>query len=181
MADSSRRGLSGFLGIFCIGGIAGLIAAGGIASGVNYTSTNQFCVSCHYAQWPEAEYQALGHFANAAGVRAGCGDCHFDHDPWWQTVWQKARFGTSHMIAEWQGTVATRELYDARRLELAERVWDHLEATDSSWCMNCHSWEAMTLEAQSPSATGAHGRAMEAGRTCIICHKGVGHGIRPES
>jgi nitrate/TMAO reductase-like tetraheme cytochrome c subunit len=181
MARWFGHGLLGLLAILAVGGVLGLAAAGGVASAVKYTSSNEFCVSCHYAQWPEAEYQALGHFTNASGVRAGCGDCHFDHAPWWRTLWQKANYGTSHIIAEWQGTLATRELYDARRLELAERVWAHLEATDSSWCANCHSFDAMALDAQSPRAQGAHGRAMEAGRTCIICHKGVGHGIRPES
>lgn len=181
MADWLGRGLLGALGLLVIGGLVGLAVAGGVASTVKYTGSNAFCVNCHYAQWPEAEYQKLGHFTNASGVRASCGDCHFDHAPWWRTLWQKASYGTSHIIAEWQGTVATRELYDARRLELAERVWAHLEATDSSFCRNCHSWEAMTLAAQSEPAGAAHQYGIDAGRTCIACHKGVGHGMLPES
>jgi len=181
MSETSKRGIWGVLGIFVIGGIVGLVAAGGIASGVKYTSSNDFCVSCHYAQWPAADYRELGHFTNASGVRASCGDCHFDHDPWWQTLWQKTRFGTTHIIAHWQGSLATREEYEARRLELAERVWDHLEANDSSWCQNCHSWEATSLEAQDERARGAHQRGIDRGLTCITCHKGVGHGMEPPS
>lgn len=169
-------GLLGFLGI---GGLLGLVVAGGIASSVAYTSTNDFCVRCHYAQWPEAEYQALGHFTNASGVRASCGDCHFDQQPWWRMLWQKTRSGTSHVIAHWQGSLATREAYEARRLALSERVWDHLEATDSGWCKNCHTTEAFDLEAQSEPARESHQRGLDAGLTCITCHKGVGHGIEP--
>jgi len=61
---------------------------------------------------------------------------------------QKTRFGSHHIIAHWQGSLATREAYDARRLELARRIRDRRGATDSSFCMNCHSWAAMNLEAQ---------------------------------
>ncbi len=38
----------------------------------------------------------------------------------------------------------------ANKSELAERVWASMEASDSRECRNCHSYEAMDFDEQSP-------------------------------
>lgn len=173
------RGVLALLGVFVVGGIVGLAAGGGVASWAHHTSQAEFCVTCHYAQWPQESYQELAHYTNASGVRADCGDCHEVHHPWWKMLWQKAAYGARHTISHWQGELSTREEYEARRLEMAERVWRHLEETDSEFCQNCHTWEAMALSAQEGPAQGAHRMGEQRGMTCIACHKGIGHGIEP--
>jgi nitrate/TMAO reductase-like tetraheme cytochrome c subunit len=56
-----------------------------------------------------------------------------------------------------------------------------MKATDSRECRNCHTIEAMDLEAQESAAAKKHNkeRMLSRGETCIDCHKGIGHGLPP--
>jgi cytochrome c-type protein NapC len=50
-----------------------------------------------------------------------------------------------------------------------------MKSTDSRECRNCHTIESMNPEFQRPRARKQHLAAMEAGNTCIDCHKGIAH------
>jgi len=50
-----------------------------------------------------------------------------------------------------------------------------MKSTDSRECRNCHDFESMMPEFQKPRARQQHLNAMEAGQTCIDCHKGIAH------
>jgi len=50
-----------------------------------------------------------------------------------------------------------------------------MERTDSATCRSCHAWESMDLDAQDRIGKRKHRSAMEEGRTCIECHKGLVH------
>ncbi|MBF0611338.1 MAG: NapC/NirT family cytochrome c, partial [Magnetococcales bacterium] len=63
----------------------------------------------------------------------------------------------------------------AARWELANNVWKNMKERDSKECRFCHQFEAMDLEKQDRTAAKKHGRAMEEGKTCIDCHKGIAH------
>ena len=58
---------------------------------------------------------------------------------------------------------------------MASRVWAMMEETDSSTCRSCHDFTFMDLSDQDRSARRKHDRAIEEGRTCIECHKGLVH------
>ena len=73
------------------------------------------------------------------------------------------------------GTIATQEKFDDKKLVLAERVWASMEASDSRECRNCHSYEAMQFDKQGERAAEKMEHAMEKGKTCIECHKGIAH------
>lgn len=79
------------------------------------------------------------------------------------------------LFAHYRGTLDTAEKYQAKRLELVERVWRRMEASDSASCRNCHSMTAMDMAKQQPRARGQHKAAHESGETCIDCHKGIAH------
>lgn len=174
-----RRLTVAVLGSLLLGGVAGLALSGVIATALERTSTNAFCVSCHEMAWPDETYQQMAHFTNPSGVRASCASCHLSAHPWWELMYQKGRAGLRDVVAHVAGTLDRRDAYEARRREMAETVWAQLEQTDSRWCRNCHSQEAMALNQQSPAAGVVHRRALDGARTCIDCHKGVGHGIEP--
>jgi cytochrome c-type protein NapC len=50
-----------------------------------------------------------------------------------------------------------------------------MEATDSRECRNCHSFEAMAFHEQGRRAAEKMQKAMDEGKSCIECHKGIAH------
>ena len=79
------------------------------------------------------------------------------------------------MFHHFAGTIDTREKFEEKRLQLAKNVWRTMKETDSRECRNCHEFQAMDLTMQEKRARNRHQEALEAGGTCIDCHKGVAH------
>jgi len=50
-----------------------------------------------------------------------------------------------------------------------------MEARDSKECRNCHDFKTMDPEKQKDRSVVKHEGAMEDGKTCIECHKGIAH------
>jgi nitrate/TMAO reductase-like tetraheme cytochrome c subunit len=158
---------------------AGLAAAAGIATVVDYTGTTEFCISCHEMRSTVyQEYIDTSHYKNAAGVRASCGDCHYPEHNWIELLSRKTTAGARDIYHHLRGTIATREKFEARRKELAEMVWARMESNDSLACRNCHSKvqsDAMDLAKQRRRAMQEHRDAVDEKLTCIDCHKGIAH------
>lgn len=153
----------------------GAVALGTMNFVLHETSSTEFCYTCHsHDAFIRPEYEASSHFVNAAGVRAGCSDCHLPHDNWFELVWTKAVVSLD-IIPEIMGKLDTAEKYEAHRAEMAEDVWRQFKANDSKFCRSCHAIEAMDLEAQGRSTARRHSQAAERGRTCIDCHYGIVH------
>jgi nitrate/TMAO reductase-like tetraheme cytochrome c subunit len=165
-------------GLLMLGvGAAGL---GGVNWVVHETSSTEFCFACHsHQQFIRPEYEASSHFKNAVGVRAGCSDCHLPHDNWFELMYTKALVSTD-VFRELAGKIGTREKYEAHRGEMAQKVWKQLLANDSRFCRGCHSFAAMSLEAQGGMPARAHKKAMQSGQTCVQCHRGIVHAL-PEN
>lgn len=162
------------LGMFLTAGIAFLIGGVSIGGLVRYTSTTEFCISCHEMQANVyQEFKKSAHYVNESGVRATCSDCHVPHD-WGDTLKRKvlaAKDVYHHLL----GSIDTPEKFESRRLEMAQRVWDSMKASDSRECRNCHRFDAMNFEKQRLRAQKQHQNALNDGRTCIDCHKGIAH------
>jgi nitrate/TMAO reductase-like tetraheme cytochrome c subunit len=146
----------GWGGIFILGGLVGVIFWGGFME-----------------QWAYEEYKESVHYANAAGVRVICSDCHVPKD-WTAKLIRKIK-ATNELWHKFTGTIDTAEKFEAKRLEMAENVWAAMEANDSQECRNCHSYEAMAFHKQKRRAEDKMRKAMEKGETCIECHKGLAH------
>ena len=154
--------------------VTGIILWGGFNTFMEATNTLTFCISCHEMESTVyQEYRHSVHFTNSSGVRAICSDCHVPKD-WVPKVIRKIRASTElyHWIT---GSINTPEKFEAKREELATRVWDSMKATDSRECRNCHSLSVMELEQQARFAARIHADAIEKGETCIDCHKGITH------
>lgn len=176
----SRPNSKWLLGIPLGGFVAVALGAAGLQT-MNYTlhqtSKTEFCYQCHsHEQFIKPEYEASSHFKNAAGVQAGCKDCHLPKmmDHWFAYVTKKI-IVSKDIIPELQGKISTQEKYDAYRPHGAEKVWRHFKETDSKYCRNCHSIENMDLEAQDRFASRRHATAEQRGQTCIDCHYGLVH------
>ena len=156
--------------------VAGIIFWGGFNAALEATNTEAFCVSCHEMRENVLrDYEMTAHYKNRTGVRATCTDCHLPR-PWVPRIVRKLA-SSKVLLHKLSGTVATKEKFAARRLELAQRVWRDMAATDSRECRNCHSFAYMNLDKQDASVRKNHSVdiARESGKTCIDCHKGVAH------
>ncbi len=160
--------------IFVAGGVAGIVFWGGFNAYMEYTNTQEFCVSCHEMRdYVFEDYKETAHFKNASGVRVVCADCHVPRD-WTAKLIRKIE-ATNELFHKIAGTIDTPEKFETKKLQLAERVWASMEASDSQECRNCHSYAAMDFHKQSRRAQEKMREGMEDGETCIECHKGIAH------
>lgn len=158
------------------GAIGGIVFWGSFNWVMELANTEAFCVSCHEMRDNVyKELQSTIHFSNRSGVRAKCSDCHVPHD-WFFKVRRKIQ-ASNELLHHVLGTVNTPEKFEAHRLELAQRVWATMKATDSRECRNCHSADAMNPQKQSQAAQVMRNMA---GLTCIDCHKGIAHKLPKE-
>lgn len=162
------------LAVLAAGFFAGILFWGAFNTGMEATNTIAFCTGCHEMRDNVyQEYQGTVHDSNRTGVRAICSDCHVPKD-WVHKIARK--FRASNEVYHWLvGTVNTREKFEAHRMELATHVWKTMKETNSRECRNCHSFEAMNANKQSPRAQKNHVTARAEGKTCIDCHKGIAH------
>lgn len=157
--------------------VVGVIFWGGFNTVLEATNTEGFCISCHeMREYLYPEYQKTIHYKNRTGVRAVCSDCHVPK-PWFYKMARKINATFVEIPSKIMGKIDTREKFEAKRLELAERVWSTMQSTDSRECRNCHSLISMDLEKQDKSAQKRHTleSVRESGKTCIDCHKGIAH------
>jgi len=160
--------------VLVLGVGAGIIFWGGFNTAMEVSNSMTFCISCHEMRATVyEEYKETVHFKNASGVQATCADCHVPRE-WVHKVVRKVQ-ATNELYHKALGTIDTPEKFEAKRWELANRVWDKMRETDSRECRNCHHLDSMDLEEQDRSARKKHAKAEERGKTCIDCHKGIAH------
>jgi len=156
------------------GFIAGIIFWGGFNTAMEATNTLEFCTGCHEMRdTVYQEYKGTIHASNRTGVRAICSDCHVPRD-WVHKVVRKVK-ASRKLYGKITGLIDTPEKFEKLRPELAKRVWDSMQETNSRECRNCHSFEGMNPQKQSDAASQVHAAAKAAGNTCIECHKGIAH------
>ncbi len=160
--------------LLILGFVVGVVFVGGFNYSMAVTNTEGFCISCHEMEnFVFTEYKETPHFSNRTGVSATCPDCHVPKD-FTHKVMRKieATREIYHMV---MGTIDTPEKYEAKRLELAQRVWNKMEETDSRACRSCHQADHMDMEKQQEESALIHADGLEEGMTCIDCHKGIAH------
>jgi len=154
--------------------IVGVIFWGGFNTAMEVTNTMTFCISCHEMEENVyREYRDTIHYTNRSGVRATCSDCHVP-DPWVHKVVRKVQ-ASNEVLHKVLGSIDTPEKFDAKRLKLAKNVWKAMKETDSRECRNCHDFNSMNPENQKKRSRKRHINGMQAGNTCIDCHKGIAH------
>lgn len=160
--------------LLVVGFTAGIIFWGGFNTALEITNTEAFCISCHeMEQNVYREYRGTIHDSNRSGVRATCPDCHVPK-PWFYKIKRKIQ-ASNEVLHKMLGTIDTREKFEAKRLTLAKHEWTRMKETDSRECRNCHSFSSFDLTRQQKRAQIRHDEALEEGKTCIDCHKGVAH------
>ncbi|HLV76745.1 MAG TPA: pentaheme c-type cytochrome TorC [Marinobacter sp.] len=163
------------LGIIIIASFAaGIIFWGGFNTAMEYTNTEQFCVSCHEMENNVyQELQTTVHWQNRSGVRAICSDCHVPHN--WTDKMARKMQASKEVWGKIFGTINTREKFEAKRLEMAQREWDRFKANGSLECRNCHDYNSMDWAKMSDEARRMMAPAAERNQSCMDCHKGIAH------
>ncbi len=160
--------------LLIVGFISGIIFWGGFNTAMEMTNNEEFCISCHEMEDNVyQEYKQTIHYSNRTGVRATCPDCHVPKE-WNHKVVRKIQ-ASNELLHKALGTIDTREKFEAKRLKLASNVWKAMKDTDSRECRNCHNFEFMDFGEQGRRAIKAHSEGLDAGKTCIDCHKGIAH------
>ena len=139
-----------------------------------YTSTEKFCVGCHEMSYNYAEYKGTIHDTNRTGVRAICTDCHVPHEPG-PLVLAKIKATKDLYYTYISPSIDTKEKFEAKRPEMAQRVWRAMKANDSQGCRSCHREDKMSVELQTPKAKVRHAKGRAEGKTCIECHFAIAH------
>jgi cytochrome c-type protein NapC len=160
--------------LLVVGFAVGVIFWGGFHTALEITNTEAFCITCHeMEQNVYREYRGTIHDSNRSGVRATCPDCHVPK-PWFYKIKRKIQ-ASNEVLHKVLGTIDTREKFEAKRLTLAINEWTRMKSTDSRECRNCHSFSSFDLSRQQKRAQIRHTEAIDEGKTCIDCHKGVAH------
>ncbi len=167
------------LGLLVAGFAGGIIFWRGLHTGIEATNALEFCISCHEMRDNVyKEYKETIHFSNRTGVRAICSDCHVPHE-WGPKMLRKAK-ASFEVWGTLTGSIDTPQKFEAKRMELGTHEWGRMKASGSQECRNCHSFDAMSGEAQKQSVYKKHVGAQAAGKTCIDCHKGIAHRLPKE-
>ena len=134
--------------------ICGILFAWSCNTILDYTNTTEFCTSCHTMQINLQELKKTEHYQNISGVTTGCPDCHVPR-ALGPKLWSKL-IATKDLYHEIMGTIDTPEKYEARRWEMANRVWDKMRANDSRECRYCHNFKHMNFAEQDRTAAKKH-------------------------
>lgn len=162
------------LTLLLVGFGGGIFFWGGFHTIVEATNTEAFCIGCHEMHDNVyQEYKKTIHYTNRTGVRAVCADCHVPKE-WGPKMIRKIQ-ATRELYGKVTGSIDTREKFEAKRLQLAEREWKRMKGNNSLECRNCHSLVSMDSEKQKPRARKSHELAIKNNETCIDCHKGIAH------
>lgn len=161
-----------------VGMVLGIVVWGGLNTAMEYTNRAEFCTSCHEMTIPYEELKKTVHYKNRTGTTVNCSDCHVASsktptDYIFKSL-QKL-MAARDVIGKVSGVVDTPEKFDAHRLTMAKRVWERMKDRDSKECRNCHDFKTMDPEKQKDRSVVKHEGAIEDGKTCIDCHKGIAH------
>lgn len=166
------------LRMIVVGTLGGILIWGGLNMGMEWTNRTEFCTSCHEMTIPFEELKKTIHYTNRSGTTVSCSDCHVagSKNPidYGRKLTMKV-LAARDVIGHIKGTVDTPEKFDAYRLTMAKRVWEKMKSVDSRECRNCHKFETMDTSKQKDRSVVKHEGAIEDGKTCIDCHKGIAH------
>jgi len=159
-----------------IGGLAGIAFILFLIEFDHFTSTEEFCTTCHSMELTADPYRQSVHYAPASGVRASCGDCHVSEGV---------------LAATWDHFIGGKDLFNQifgpdyddpviKALHLPEaafaaRRW--FRAKDSATCKRCHVQEA--IHGTRPDTLLIHQEDAK-GKSCIDCHYNLVHRRVPD-
>lgn len=154
-----------------IGGLAGMGFILFLIEFDHYTSSEEFCTTCHSMEIVAQPYRESLHYNPPSGVRASCGDCHVSEGVFAAT-WDHI-MGSKDLFKQIFGPDYDDPVINALHAPeaaFAARKW--FKDRDSATCGRCHQLEAI-VGSRSETAN-IHQQETE-GKSCIDCHYNLVH------
>ncbi len=131
----------------------------------HYSSTTQFCVSCHEMVQPYQQYKKSTHFQNKSGVVAECADCHLPPgsvSKWYAKITHGLNDSIKHAFLQPEDID-----HEAWKCKAVRNI-------SSKACQKCHK---NLLPADLPRGGFMGHRAFLRGEatSCLECHKNLVH------
>lgn len=156
---------------FLVGGVAGIAFMLFLIEFDHYTSTQEFCTTCHSMELVAEPYRQSTHYNPPSGIRADCGDCHVSEGVFAAT-WDHF-MGSEDLFAQLFGPDYDDPVINALHLpEAAFKAREWFRKRDSATCKRCHTLEAIVGVR---AGTAAIHREETAGKSCIDCHYNLVH------
>lgn len=162
------------------GGLAGIFFILFLMKFDHFSSTEEFCASCHSMELVAAPYRESSHFNSASGVRASCGDCHVSEGVFAAT--RDHFIGGKDLVKQIKGSLFGPDYDDpvVNALHLpdaafAARKW--FIDRDSDTCKRCHNQQAIL---GSRVGTEAVHKEDAKDKTCVECHINLVHRQVPD-
>jgi nitrate/TMAO reductase-like tetraheme cytochrome c subunit len=159
------------------GGIGGVVFMFFLLEFDHYTSSNEFCTTCHSMSYADDVYQQSAHYNSRSGVRASCGDCHVSEGVIMATY--DHAVGTKDLVKQ----LFSSTNYDdpvVNLLHMPEAAFaarDWFRERDSATCKRCHTLEA--IQGARANTAAIHLEETE-GKTCVDCHYNLVHRAVPD-
>ncbi len=154
--------------VLFIGFALGLLVLIGFNRSVEYTSTNEFCESCHVHPHVTESWKLSTHYDNKSGIQVGCVDCHLPPKGEGYLV-EKARLGAKDIYGY------LFKDHESFNWEAKSTVEQAQHFTYKASCVQCHAnLFPLTLSAEGQDAHLYYSQNEEE-LSCINCHLHVGH------
>ncbi|MES9961950.1 MAG: NapC/NirT family cytochrome c [Candidatus Sedimenticola sp. 20ELBAFRAG] len=137
----------------------------------HFTSSEEFCTTCHSMELVAEPYRQSSHYLPASGVRASCGHCHVSEGVL-SATWDHF-LGTEDLLKQLFGKDYDDPVINALHLpDAAFKARRWFKKRDSDTCKRCHLQEAII--GQRPDTLQIHLQDAR-GKSCIDCHYNLVH------
>ena len=156
--------------LFIAGGLTFSLFLAIAGKTIHYTSTNEFCSSCHVHPHADATWKLSVHHNTRSGISVNCVDCHLPpEDQPVRFLTRKAYHGFHDLYVYLTKDADEINWEDKRTLEAAGRF------VYEDGCKKCHTnLFPSTLNALGCESHLKYLRDPES-TSCIKCHPGMGH------
>ena len=157
--------------LFITGLLSGLLLMFFFDRVVSYTSTDEYCMSCHIHPEADHTWEMSSHHNTKSGVVVHCVDCHLPPKGTFNYLLVKGQTGLHDLWAYWTKDSASFNWEQKRRMEHAVKI------VYNESCEDCHK----ALYTKSISSDGAISHLYyeenkeKLNLQCIGCHLDVGH------
>jgi len=161
-------GKRAFLWVITTGLVAGLVFMLAGTKVVKYTSTDEYCASCHVHPHAEQSWKLSKHYDNKAGIVVHCVECHLPPKGHGM-LFAKAKHGAKDVYGILFKDSSEYNWPAKRKLEMAKKF----VYTES--CVKCHQNlfpKTLTVEGENAHLNFLTSKTDV---SCLNCHLDVGH------